>query len=178
MVQGHSSIAKPIPQSAMVRPHPSTIAKPIPQSFEAFVMERFKRNEKEVGDRSYITQYELCKNCHGLNTSGVVVTDKGDKICRKCFKASSVTKTAATRVCNKCKTDQTSKWYTDRLAVGHICKACYTKRRTCPKFDGLEVERRCTQCMTNHSSLWYQDHFTANGYICIECHDTRKKPKK
>jgi hypothetical protein len=150
-----------------------------PMSFESYVMRKSTMaNGDRALDKAYITQYELCKNCHGLNTSGVVVTDKGEKMCRKCFKAASVSSKGGTsRVCNKCKTSQTSKWYTDRLAVGHICKSCYTKRRSSPHFDGIEGERICTRCSSSKSALWYQDHFTANGYMCMGCHDARKKPR-
>jgi hypothetical protein len=168
-------VKKPVP-----RPCPISTIKA--QSFESFVMERYKReleNTDQRMDRSYITQYEICKLCHGLNTSGVVVTAKGDKICRKCFKASSITSKGTTvRVCNKCNTCHTSKWYTDRLSVGHICKSCYTKRRSTPTFDGIEGERRCTRCSENTSTLWYQDHFTSHGYMCFNCHDSCKKPRK
>jgi hypothetical protein len=150
-----------------------------PISFESFVMKKETMVSSDRGlDKAYITQYELCKNCHGLNTSGVVVTDKGEKMCRKCFKAATVSSKGATsRVCNKCRTSQTSKWYTDRLAVGHICKSCYTKRRSSPHFDGIEGQRICTRCSVSESTLWYQDHFTANGYMCMTCHDARKKPR-
>lgn len=125
-------------------------------------------NQHEI--QTFITKYEICSFCNLLHTSGFRKAGTTDTICKKCYQKSLEPKI---RCCNKCSSWTTSKWYTDRIKPGHICKSCYTKRRRNGSFDG--EERRCGGCGTNSSSIWYQDNFNFSGYVCTTCHNHRKR---
>lgn len=112
-------------------------------------------------------------NCFGSSK-----IDYTQRLCNECTSDSKLKTTLyAKRCCNKCSTSSTSKWYTDRIKPGHICKSCYTKRRQSHLFDGIEKARMCEDCGHDSSIIWYQNAFSPSGYICGICHQKRKRLK-
>ncbi|KAJ3256870.1 hypothetical protein HK103_005114 [Boothiomyces macroporosus] len=119
-----------------------------------------------------ISQYEVCKSCAALFTEGSWAP-KGTMLCKKCFRAQTGSKGVMNRTCNQCNAASTSKWYSDRYNIGaHICKSCYSKRRTMEK-----LRSTCNQCKTDKSIRWYLDSFDISKRLCLECFENKKKPK-
>ncbi|KAJ3323583.1 hypothetical protein HDV06_001607 [Boothiomyces sp. JEL0866] len=119
-----------------------------------------------------ISQYELCLGCSQLFAQGSWAP-KGTQMCKKCFRAQTGNKGIMNRTCNQCNAQTTSKWYSDRHNIGaHICKSCYSKRRTQEK-----MREKCNQCKTDLSIRWYLDSFDIRRRLCVDCFEDRKKPK-